>query len=574
MTLEALSDVGSLGTNTTTVAEVTVNVEGGTRAGSLIPKPNDVQVNGGKDFVIGPGTRIVVDRTTAEQGEYLADLIAPATGFDLEVTSSKKANGANSIRLKTVPAGTGSEQGYRLTANRNHVDISASTPEGVFNGIQTLRQLLPAQFAAKSKQNTLWNVQPVAISDSPRYDFRSAMLDVGRRYYPVADVKRYLDYMASYKLNAFHFHLTEDQGWRIAIDAYPELTEIGGSGQSGIKPGTVDNGVAGPWFYSKDEYREIVDYARARFIEVIPEIDGPGHAGAAMASIAGLNCNDISIPVYTSFDRGPNVCLKDTAHMNNVRDFLTTVIADIAGQTTTSEYIHLGGDESAGITPEQFTEYTKIGNKAVSDAGKKVMGWNSWASGEPLPEGAVLQNYGQEHSELNLAADVKTAVENGNQILMSPADHTYLDIKYNASTPYGLTWVDGKYINLARSYRWEPTTVVPDPDGEGRLELSDENILGVEVALWADATNQHGSHAPWTPTAPFDPVSKYMDTMLFPRFPAVAEIAWSQRADRQGDPTEFVDFQSRLVTHSAIWDAAGVGYDRAPDVPWGSKAQH
>lgn len=572
--LEALSDVGDRGTQTTTVAELTVNVMGGTRAEALIPQPNAVEAGGGKDFMLRPDTRIVVDEQTAELGDYLAGLLAPATGFDLEVTSSKKANGLNSIRLKTERLEGITETGYRLTASKNHVDISASSSEGVFNGIQTLRQLLPAEIAAGSEQDVDWNIQPVTIADSPRYEFRSAMLDVGRRYYPVADVKRYLDYMAAYKLNAFHFHLTEDQGWRIAIDAYPELTEIGGSGQSGISPGTVDNGVSGPWFYSKDEYREIVDYAKKRFIEVIPEIDGPGHAGAAMASVPGLNCNNIPIPVYTSFNRGPNLCLKDAEHLENVADFLTTVIADVAGQTTTSDYIHLGGDESAGITSDQFTEYTKIANKAVAEAGKKVMGWNSWASGESLPEGAVLQNYGQEHSELNLAEDVKTAVENGNQILMSPADHTYLDIKYNASIPYGLTWIDGKYLNLARAFKWEPTTVVPDPDGSGQLVLTDENILGVEVALWADATNQNGSHAPWTQERPFDPVDKYMDTMLFPRFPAVAEVAWSAQADRQGDPAEFADFQSRVVTHSAFWDAAGIGYYQAPDVPWGAKARN
>jgi len=572
--LVSYEDVGQRYTQTTTAAELSVNVAGSAnRADLVIPKPTTVTTLDGKDFTLGPDTRIVADAANLPEGHYLTDLLRPATGFDLTVTSDRNANGRNTIRLIDLTARNEKDpslgtQGYRIDAAQNHVDIAANTREGAFNGIQTLRQLLPPQVSAHERQDQPWTVSPVTIRDTPRFAYRGAMLDTGRRFYPVKDVKRFLDHMAQYKLNGFHFHLTEDQGWRIAIDAYPALTQVGGSGQSGIDPGTVDNGVAGPWFYTKDQFREIVEYARARHIQVIPEIDGPGHTGAAMASIPNLNCDDTSIPVYTEFHRGPNLCLKDAEHLTNVGTYLAAVVKDVAGQTPTTDYFHLGGDESAGLTDDQFTAYTKIGNDAVAAVGKKVIGWNSWADGEPLPAGAVLQNYGQEDTELNLAANVKTALDNGNQVLMSPSDHTYLDIKYDASTPYGLTWIQGRYLDLARAYRWEPNTVTPDPSGHGRLEVPDGRIFGVELALWADATNQNGTTTRWSDGKPFDPVSSYMDTMLFPRLPAVAEVAWSAKADRRGDPQVFLDFQNRVIAQSKSWTAAGVGWFHAPDVPW------
>ncbi|GGP87727.1 family 20 glycosylhydrolase [Streptosporangium pseudovulgare] len=568
--LAAYGDIGANNTQTTTAAELSVRVVGRSALPAVIPAPTSMAAGPGPGFELKPDTPILTDAATREQGAYLASILAPATGFHLAAGPMVKGVGKKPAAVTLSAAGSADlgEQGYTLTADHKGVLITGHTAEGVFNGVQTLRQLLPPQINAPTVRQGAWTVPAVRVSDTPRFPVRGAMLDVGRRFYPVTDVKRLLDHMAAYKLNSFHFHLTEDQGWRIAIDAYPALTQVGGSGQSGIKPGTVDNGVAGPWFYTKEQYREIVDYAKARFIQVIPEIDGPGHMGAAMASVAGLNCNDTVIPVYTAFNRGPNLCLKDDRHLAGIKEFLTAVLADVAGQNPTSDYIHVGGDEADGTPNAQYRAYTEIANQAVAAAGKKVMAWNTWASGEALPEGAVLHNYGQENGELGLAAGVRTALANGNRILMSPADHTYLDIKYDSSVPYGLTWIQGRYLDLARAYRWDPNTVVPDPDGSGRLEVSDEQIYGVELALWADATNQNGPTTPWSDDKPFDPVSKYMDTMLFPRLPAVAEVAWSARLDRQGDPSLFEDFQSRVAQHALGWEYAGIRYYRAPDVPW------
>ncbi len=570
--LVSYNDIGAAKTETTTVAEFSVSANNPdyvapTGLPALIPKPNSVVSGTGPRFGLTKNTPIVTDADTATLGSYLADLLKPATGFAPKVGRTASSLYPAITLAANGPATLG-EQGYTLSVKGTGVLVTGHTAEGVFNGIQTLRQLLPVQISAPTVQAGAWTVAPVEISDKPRWDYRGAMLDVGRRYYPVADVKAYLDYMAEYKLNAFHFHLTEDQGWRIAIDAYPALTGVGASVQSGIPAGTVDNGVSGPWFYTKADYKEIVDYAAARFIEVIPEIDGPGHAGAAMSAVANLNCNNVAIAPWTNFDRGPNFCLKDAEHLDNVKTFLTAVMAEVAAQNTTTDYIHVGGDESAGLTHQQFTDYTKIVNKIVTDNGKKVIGWNSWADGEGLPAGGVLQNYAQTSGDATeLLNNVAHAVDAGNKLIMSPADRTYVDMKYDATTKYGLKWVNGGYVNLARSYQWEPTTAVPRVGG-GTLALADSQILGVEVALWSDATNQNGSHAFWTPEKPFDSVRTYMNHMMFPRFPAVAELAWSAKADRQNDPAQFEDFTARLLNRAQGWDAAGIGYYRAPDVAW------
>ncbi len=570
--LVSYSDIGAAKTETTTVAELSLkavdpNYVAPTGLPALLPKPNSVTAGTGPSFGLSANTPLVTDEAAAAQGRYLADLFKPATGFTLTPVRSAPATYPAITLSAAGPADLG-EQGYTLSVKGSGVVITGHTAEGVFNGIQTLRQLLPAQINARTVQAGAWTVAPVEIADKPRFSYRGAMLDVGRRYYPMADVKQFLDYMAEYKLNAFHFHLTEDQGWRLAIDAYPALTQVGASVQSGIPAGTVDNGAAGPWFYTKAQYKELVDYAAARFIEVIPEIDGPGHAGAAMAAVPNLNCNDQALVPWTAFGRGPNFCLSDPTHRNNVKAFLTTVFADVAGQTTTSNYIHVGGDESAGITAPQFTDYTQFVNDAVTATGKKVMAWNSWTDGVGLPAGGVLQNYAQASGDPTLVGNVASALANGNQLIMSPADRTYLDMKYDATTAYGLTWINGRYIDLARAYQWEPTTAVPAVSGGGKMAVAEEQILGVEAALWADATNQNGTLTPWAADKPFDPVSKYMDHMLFPRLPAVAEIAWSAKADRANDPAQFDDFQARLVNHAQGWDAEGIGYYRAAGVPW------
>ncbi|WP_133162976.1 family 20 glycosylhydrolase [Arthrobacter glacialis] len=571
--LVSYNDIGAAGTETTTVAEFSVSAMNPgyvppTGLPALIPEPNSVVAGTGPRFGLTKNTPIVTDAATATLGSYLADLLKPAAGFTLKMGQTPSSLYPAITLASNGPASLG-EQGYTLSVKGTGVLVTGNTAEGVFNGIQTLRQLLPVQISAETVQLGAWTVEPVEIADKPRWDYRGAMLDAARRYYPVADVKKYLDYMAEYKLNAFHFHLTEDQGWRIAIDAYPALTGIGASVQSGMPVGTVDNGVAGPWFYSKAEYKEIVDYATARFIEVIPEIDGPGHAGAAMAAVPNLNCNNVAIPPWTNYGRGPNFCLKDAEHLDNVKTFLTAVMADVAAQNNTTDYIHVGGDESAGLTHQQFTEYTKIVNKIVTDNGKKVIAWNSWADGEGLPAGGVLQNYAQESGDAaDLVANVAHAVEAGNKLIMSPADRTYVDMKYDATTKYGLRWVNGGFVSLARSYQWEPTTAVPKAGG-GKLELTDSQILGVEVALWSDATNQNGDIL-WTPEKPFDSVRAYMNHMMFPRFPAVAELAWSAKADRQNDPAQFEDFTARLINRAQGWDEAKIGYYRAPDVAWKS----
>ncbi|MEK2491467.1 family 20 glycosylhydrolase [Kitasatospora purpeofusca] len=528
---------------------------------ALVPQPVSQQAVPGAGFTLTPKTRIAVlskDAAALGVGSYLSKLLAPATGYDLKVVKKAKAPDKALVLDPGGPASLGAE-GYTITSDKNGVVVTAHGAQGLFRGVQTLRQLLPAAVESRSKQSRTWTVAPAKISDAPRYEYRGVMLDVARRFFPVEQVKRYIDEAAAYKINKLHLHLTDDQGWRIAVDALPDLTKVGASTQSGFTGGT-------DWYYTAADYKEIVSYAASRFMTVVPEIDGPGHTMSALASVPGLNCDDKAKAPYSGFEVGISLyCLKDQKHKDATKSFLQTVVNAVA-DLTPGPYVHLGGDETPQATQDEYDSYVKAATDATTARKKTAMGWHQLGQ-SPLPAGSLLQYWGEDSdretigtgSEKPGITHLRQGVAQGAKYVMSPSDHAYLDMKYDVSTPYGLSW--SGYVPVQRSYAWDPETVTGKLDGTGAIVPAGQ-IAGVEAALWADRAYEGSNELPTSSTrwpAPQD----YADYMSFPRLPALAEVGWSPQSAR-----DWSSFRQRLAQHGQRWTAAGIGFHAAPGVPW------
>ncbi|MET4157102.1 beta-N-acetylhexosaminidase [Agromyces sp. PvR057] len=531
---------------------------------ALIPQPSHVAATGAAPVEFGPGTVIKVhprDDGSAAVGEGLAELLRDATGYPIPV--GQRAAGASkgaTIELSTRGDAALGDEGYTLETKGTRISLEAHSAEGLFRGVTTLRQLLPPEIESAGASDVAWAIPAVDISDAPRYDYRGAMLDVGRRFYPVDDVKRFIDQMALYKYNALHLHLTDDQGWRLTVDARPELTQVGASTQSGWKPGT-----GGPWFYTKADYQEIVSYAAEHFIEVVPEIDGPSHAMAAKASIPEINCDGKAVAPYSGFDVGlPTICLTPERR-EEVRAYLQDVLTE-AAQQSSSNIVHIGGDEVPSTTQEQMDWYVKTSSEILAEQGKRVMGWHQIGA-SPLPAGSIMQWWADAGDQASIGTanerpdvrELRNALAQGATVVASPADRSYLDMKYDSTVPYGLSWAG--LVDLERSYDWDPISVTSSPDGRVSL-ATEEQIEGVEAALWADRAYYGSTKLP-TSLDQFIPVSQYADFVSFPRMPAIAEVGWSAPEVRSFD-----DFDRRIVAQADRWDEMGIGFYRAPDVPW------
>lgn len=528
---------------------------------SVVPEPVSETAVSGNGFPLSAQTLIDVVSTDPDAktvGIYLAALLAPATGYALPVVTSSQAQSQAVVLDPNGSADLGPE-GYTLVSGGTGVTVTAHGAQGLFRGVQTLRQLLPAAVEASTPQPGPWTVAPVRISDSPRYAYRGVLLDVARRFFPVSQVKRYIDEAAAYKVNTLHLHLTDDQGWRIAIGAIPSLTTTGASTQNGFTGGSS-------WYYTTAQYQDIVAYAKSRYVTVVPEIDGPGHDNAALASVAGLNCDDVAKAPYSGFDYGFSLyCLSDSRHTANVTSFLNTVISAVAALTP-GPYIHIGGDEAPRTTAAEYNTYASVVASAVTAKGKTVMGWHELGQAT-IPSGTLIQFWGDAFDRASVGTAnesqsirfVRNAVAQGARFVMSPADHAYLDMKYDTATPYGQSWAG--YIPLRTAYDWDPGTATAKPDGTAAV-VTEDRVAGVEAALWADYAYA-GSPSPPTSTSQFPEPQTYADYMSFPRLPAIAEIGWSPRSTH-----DWNDFQQRLAAQGPRWTAAGTAYNPAPDVPW------
>lgn len=488
---------------------------------ALVPAPVSVRASD-QCYEIRPDTRIQVvaagSPEAARIGEQLAVTLRRSTGFRLPVTG---ADGAGGIVL-SLASGAGEEvgsEGYHLVVDEGGVVIRANRPAGLFNGIQTLRQLLPVDIESDEERPGPWLVPGGEIVDYPRFGYRGAMLDVARHFFGVADVRRYIDQVSRYKINHLHLHLTDDQGWRIAVAGWPRLTTIGASTCVGGGPGG---------YYSRDDYRQIVEYARDRNITVVPEIDTPGHVNAALSAYPELNADGVAPEPYTGIDVGfSSLC----ADQEITYRFLDEVFGEIA-ELTPGPYLHIGGDEAKSTTERDYRAFVDRVLPIVAKHGKTAVAWHELAKVAP-PEDTVIQFWGTS------STDVATAVaaRRGNKIIMSPSRHSYLDQKYHKDTPIGLHWAAN--IDVREAYGWDPAGCV---DGVGEA-----SILGVEAPLWAETLKSMAD----------------IEYLAFPRLPAIAELGWSPAGAH-----DWESFRRRLAAHGPRWTAMGINFYASEQIPW------
>ncbi len=465
--------------------------------------------------VSGPGADV---RAVADD---LAALLRPATGFPLPVSdgdATAAPAGSVVLRLGADDATLGDE-GYDLNVSRTGVLISANAAAGLFHGMQTLRQLLPASIEARHASTGPWRIVGGRIIDYPRFAYRGAMLDVTRHFFPVADVERYIDELALYKVNMLHLHLSDDQGWRIAIDAWPNLAAHGGSSEVGSR--------TGGGYYTKAQYSGIVHYAQAHYITVVPEIDTPGHTNAALSSYPELNCNGVAPPLYTGEQVGfSSLCVNKAVTYK----FLNDVVAELAALTP-GPFIHLGGDEAQSTRPSDYVAFVQRAQQIVSAHGKQLMGWAE-ISAAKLESSAVAEYWNfSDHG-----ASEQAAAAQGMKVVAAPANHAYLDQKYNNQTALGLNWAG--YNSVENGYAWDPL------DG-GRI--SEPSLLGVEAPLWSETLRTMSD----------------IEYMAWPRMAGIAEIGWTPQNERAWSA-----YAPRLATQGPRWAQMGVNFYRSPQVAW------
>jgi len=485
----------------------------------LLPKPVSVKATG-SSFELKNNTKILIKGNSEELfqiGKYLANLLKPATGFDLEVKATSKKIISNSIYLIITKLESNyGEEGYHLNITDKNIIIKANNVKGVFRGIQTLRQVFPSEIEASNLQNRKWFIASGEIYDYPQFAYRGAMLDVTRHFFKKEDVKKYIDMIAMYKLNVLHLHLSDDQGWRIEIKSWPNLTTYGGSTQ-------VGGGKGG--FYTQDDYKEIVKYAQERYITIIPEIDMPGHTNAALASYPELNCDGKATKLYTGMKVGfSTLC----THKKITYKFVDDVIRELA-TITPGPYIHIGGDESHSTKIEDYIPFINKIQDLVIAHGKQVIGWDEIVSAAIKPT-TTVQYWGRPKNALK-------GVSKKAKIILSPSDRTYLDMKYDSITKLGLKWAG--YVDLDKAYNWNPSTLIPG--------ISKEDILGIESPLWTETVTN----------------MKELEFMVFPRIIGHAEIGWTPDSLRVWD-----DYKMRLKKHAKRLKIMKVNFYPSTLIDW------
>ncbi len=496
---------------------------------SIIPKPVLVNAQQGI-FRLARSTTVYVDRGAAKDiavAKYLVDTLNPATGFKLKVIETSRKPPKGSIYLRSNQASTLGEEGYRLQIQSSGINLSAKTPTGLFRGVQSIRQLLSADIEADEKQAGPWLIPNGEIVDYPRLAYRGFMLDVAREFHSVETVKALIDQMALYKFSVFHIHLTDDQGWRIEIPAWPKLTTIGS--QSAVKKNRCDG-----CFYTLEEFEEIVAYAEARHIMVVPEIDTPGHVRAAMASYPDeLYCDgDKPEWPYTGVKvKISSLCFKNP----QIYRFFEDVIAEIAPRIN-GPYIHIGGDE----TPDwvDWSDYETFILKArdiIAEHDKIMVGWtNDVGSVKTVGPDVIGHHWSRPEKCCETTLSI---VNQGGKIIMSPAHKAYVSLKYNESTPYGGSFAG--FVNVQTVYDWDPATIV-----EG---VEEHSVLGVEAALW-------GEWARGIDEAEF---------LIFPRLLGLAEVGWTPQSARQ-----WQEYRKRLAKHGPRLRKLGIDFYASPLVDW------
>lgn len=491
---------------------------------NVVPLPNSVTMTGDKPFELTTSTTVAYpegNKDMERNAQFLAKYVNDAIGMTLSVVPGKAKKGIRLVLDKKVSG----EEAYTIMVDKKCVTIAGSTPKGVFYGVQTLRKSLPVGAA------TVVRLPSVKISDSPRFVHRGMMLDCSRHFFPLEFVKRYIDLIAMHNMNVFHWHLSDDQGWRIEIKKYPELT-IKGSRRSGTVIGyntALDDSIPYGGYYTQEQAREIVEYARQRYVTVIPEIDMPGHMLAALATYPELGCTGGPYEVGHRWG-----IYKDVLCVGNdkIYDFCEGVLDEIM-QIFPSKLIHIGGDETPtevwekcpkcikraegnNMTVKQVQSYfTSRIEKYVNSRGRRIIGWDEILGGD-ISQSAVIQSWRDtKHGRI--------AAEAGHDVIMSPTSHCYFDYSQadEKNSKYEPTLCGG-YIPVEKVYAFEPCD-------ENLPESYRPHILGVQANIWAE----------------YLLYPNQVEYQALPRMAALAEVQWtSGKKDYQA----FLKRLNRLVS--------------------------
>ena len=509
---------------------------------AVIPQPGKVTERSGR-FALTGRTAIWTDAAAAAIGRQFAAYVEPATGFTLRVHSGGSAPASGiQFRIDRSLARLGPE-GYVLDVRPARIVARASAAAGLFYAVQTLRQLLPPQiFRDAPAGQTAWTIPSVSIEDQPRFGWRGAHLDTGRHFMPKEFVKKYIDLIALHKLNTFHWHLTEDQGWRLEIKQYPKLTEVGAwrketiVGRNRRDAQAQYDGKRHGGLYTQEDAREIVAYAKARFVTVVPEIEMPGHAMAAIASYPELGLGD-PVEVATRWGVFSDILNAEPATVTFMQNVLTEVMAIFPGR-----YIHVGGDEAdktkwkaneriqarikeLGVGDEHGLQswFIRQMDAFLTRHGRRLVGWDEILEGG-LAENAVVMSWRGTKGGID-------AARAGHDVVMAPTSNTYLDYAQSkdlSREPIGQSAV----LPIETVYAYEP---LPD-----ELEPQfTKHVLGAQAQLWTE----------------YMATPKDVEYMAYPRLSALAEVVWTPRERK-----DYAAFTARLAAHAERLRALDVNF--------------
>ena len=515
------------------------------RAGDVIPRPVSATAAAGR-FTLTASTVIWSDRPNADVARALARYLEPATGFALPIRTGSASSGSRIVfrRDPSLAQKLGSE-GYRLEVRPGRVVITAPTSAGAFYAVQTLRQLLPPEnFREAPVEGVAWSIPSVTIEDHPRFAWRGMHLDVSRHFMPKEFVKKYIDLLALHKMNTFHWHLTDDQGWRVEIKKYPLLTQVGGWRKETLIGRPNRDTLANVFdkkphggFYTQDDIREIVAYAKARFINVVPEIEMPGHSQAAIAAYRTLGNRGDSMAVWTAWGVSPHILSPTDSTIAFIKDVLTEVMRLFPGK-----FIHVGGDEA--IKPEWIASplaQSRIRELGLKDEhelqswfirqmdafltshGRRLVGWDEILEGGLAPNAVVMSWRG--------TAGGLAAARAEHDVVMAPNSHTYFD-HYQSADQSREPLAIGGFLPIDTVYSYEPVPAELEP----RFA---KHILGAQGQVWTEYIEG----------------PKNVEYMAYPRVAALAEVVWTPRERK-----DFADFMTRLDTHLRRLDALDVSY--------------
>jgi hexosaminidase len=504
---------------------------------SIIPQPNSLVLNSGKKFNLNSNTKIYYNAvflksTALFLQQYLQEYHQQKTTIGFLNNSAK--NNCIVLEISTPNTNNKNTEAYTFESNSNAITIKATHANGVFYGMQTLIQLLP------TTGNLL--IEPLSITDAPRFNYRGLHLDVSRHFFPISYIKKYINFIALHKMNTFHWHLTDDQGWRVEIKKYPKLTSIGAYRNGtiiGRYPGTGFDSTQYGGFYTQAEIKEVVAYATERFVTVIPEIEMPGHSMAVLAAYPELSTTpNIKQKVATTwgiFDKENNVLNATDLTFN----FLENVLKEIM-PLFPAKYIHIGGDECSkkwwkensfcqqlmkekGMKDEHDLQsyFIQRMEKFINKSGKQIIGWDEILEGGLAPNAIVMSWRGEK-------GGIEAAKQN-HEVIMTPGSHCYFDHKQILNED---SVTIGGYSTTEKVYSYEP---IPKELNEQQSKL----VLGAQANMWTEYMNN----------------VKKLEYMLFPRLSALSEVLWSKKEQRNFD-----NFKERLITQKQRYNIWKVNY--------------